>query len=412
MASVVRKTVFLSLLISTLLVASCAFSTGDFDRQLRSIVEPYSFSLLKWEITTLADELKQVFMPGEKVSGDEAQIVGEYFSLVGQIQVLELEIDVARPADGAYLASLQRQLEGLQQRRAALEDTAEEILEKQIEEVLIEEGIVNPLDKYLTLKFVFPPVNFEFEKPPHLLVISPRDRIELVRRILLIQNLSLDAKENIESQTDELGVSSLVIELGGFAAMYPTTIADNADMRYTMCTVVEEWLHQYLAFRPLGFLYLLDASGIRESPEIATISETLAGIVSKELGSKVYERYYGESYPEDSANETKGSEFDFSQEMTETRRMVEEYLAQGRIGEAEEFMEQKREYFATKGYYIRKLNQAYFAFHEIYAYDPASASPIDADLKALRGESPSLKEFLDKVAGMTSYEDLEKAIGH
>lgn len=400
----------LSLLIGILLVASCAFSTGDFDRQLHSIVEPYDFSLLKWELRTLANELRLVFLPNEKVSGDEAQIVSEYFSLAGQIQALESESDLARSANGEDLALLQGQLERLQQRRAALEDTAEGILEKQITEVLIKEGILNPLDSYLQLKFVFPPVNFEFEPPPHLLVISPRDRLELAHRVVLSQDLSLDAKEKIESETDALGMSSLVVELGGFAATYPTTIVEDADLRYTIDAVVEEWLHQYLAFRPLGFLYLLDASGIRESAEIATMNESLAGIVSQELGSKVYQRYYSELYAGESGGETEGSEFDFDQEMRETRRMVDEYLAQGRIEEAEEFMEQQREYFATKGYYIRKLNQAYFAFHQIYAYDPASVSPIDADLKALRAQSPSLKEFLDKVAGMTSYQDLEKAI--
>ena len=414
MNSLLRKTVSMSLLISVLLVASCTFSTGDFDRQLRSIVQPHAFSLSWWEFRTLANELKRVFIPDKEASGDDTQIVREYFSLVGQIQALESKIGLARSASNGDFVSLQKQLEILQQRRTLLEDAAEGILEKQIKEMLIEKGILHPMDRYIHLRFVFPPVNFEFEQPPHLLVISPRDRIELVKRIALSQHLTTDTKERIESETDALNMSSLVIELGGFAAVYPTMIIDNIDLHHTIDTVVEEWLHQYLAFRPLGFLYLLDASGIRESPEIATMNESLASIVSKEIGSKVFQRYYyesGESYGEDTGSETKDSEFDFNREMAETRRVVEEYLAQGRIEEAEAFMEQRREYFASKGYYIRKLNQAYFAFHQIYAYSPASVSPIDTDLEVLRTRSPSLKEFLDKVAGMTSYRDLEKALG-
>jgi len=102
--------------------------------------------------------------------------------------------------------------------------------------------------------------------------------------------------------------------------------------------------------------------------------------------------------------------FDFDEEMRQTRRAVDEFLSLGEIEEAEEFMEEERQRFVAEGYYIRKLNQAYFAFHNIYAYKPASVSPIDEDLRELRAQSDSLKEFLDEVTGMTSYEDLRRAV--
>lgn len=73
-------------------------------------------------------------------------------------------------------------------------------------------------------------------------------------------------------------------------------------------------------------------------------------------------------------------------------------------------MEQKRQYLASKGYYIRKLNQAYFAFHGAYADSPTSISPIGLELKELREQSSSLKEFLDKVAVMTSRQDLIESL--
>lgn len=405
-ASPLRNAVFLSLLVVIILVVGCASDKGDFDRRLHSIVEPHGFNLLGWELEALADELKSVFVPGEKTGGDEAQLVREYFSLIEQIQALKSDIGFERSSDGEDSASLQGQLESLRERRDALEDTVEGIVEKQIRDVLIEERILNPLDNYFHLGFVFPPVNFEFVQPPHLLVISPRDRIDLSQRVLLSQDLTPEEKERIESETDELGVSSLVVEISGFAATYPATIVDSADLRSTIDRAVEEWLHQYLAFRPMGFLYLLDATGIRESQDIATRNETLAGIVSRELGSRVYQRYYSELYKRDSGDkpemETGSSEFDFDQEMRETRRTVDEYLTQGMIEEAEEFMERQRERFAVSGYHIRKLNQAYFAFHGIYADDPASVSPIYEELRVLRSQSPSLKEFLDDVAWMTT----------
>jgi len=73
-------------------------------------------------------------------------------------------------------------------------------------------------------------------------------------------------------------------------------------------------------------------------------------------------------------------------------------------------MEERRKMFVDNGYYIRKLNQAYFAFHGTYAYDPASVSPIYNDLKQLRAKSPTLRSFIETVAAMTNYADLRKAL--
>ncbi|MDP6043360.1 MAG: hypothetical protein QGI57_02865, partial [Dehalococcoidales bacterium] len=68
--------------------------------------------------------------------------------------------------------------------------------------------------------------------------------------------------------------------------------------------------------------------------------------------------------------------------------------------------EQKRQYLATKRYHIRKLNQAYFAFHGAYADSPTSISPIGIELKKLRDQSASLKDFLETAATMTNRQDL------
>ncbi|GAH79323.1 unnamed protein product, partial [marine sediment metagenome] len=102
--------------------------------------------------------------------------------------------------------------------------------------------------------------------------------------------------------------------------------------------------------------------------------------------------------------------FDFNREMREIRKTVDKYLAQGEIEQAEEFMEQKRQYLASMGRYIRKLNQAYFAWHGTYADRPTSISPIGVELKKLRSQSASLKDFLNTVAVMTSRQDLSDSI--
>ena len=66
-------------------------------------------------------------------------------------------------------------------------------------------------------------------------------------------------------------------------------------------------------------------------------------------------------------------------------------------------MEQRRQFLADHGHFIRKLNQAYFAFHGTYADSPASISPIFEQLNTLRAASPSLGDFVREVASISSY---------
>ena len=371
-------------------------------------MKPYRFSIARWESTAIPGEVNRlVFGKREKV--DKAQVVTGYFSLVEQIKSLESKIAAINAGNKqGDLASLEAELNSLQEQRAALADKVERIIARQIKEVLAEEGIFNPMVKYIKLKVSFPPLDFNLEPPPHLLVISPKDRIESIREILLQPNLSLEEMESIEERVDKLGVSSLVVELGGLGATYPTFVADNASLQFTINTATEEWLHQYLVFKPLGLLYLLDVTGISRNYEIATINETVASMVSKEIGTIVSQKYYSGS--KNSAQQEQKPEFDFNREMREIRRTVDTYLARGEITQAEEFMEQKRQYLVSMGYPIRKLNQAYFAFYGTYADSPTSISPIGAELKKLREQSASLKDFLDTVAAMTSRPELSQSI--
>ncbi len=388
---------------------SCA-PTRDFNSYLSSIVKPYRFSIMKWEFRTIPREVNQwIFGRYEKID-DEVHTVTEYFSSIERIKTLKSEIDAIN-ADNREgdLASLEAELNRLHERKMALEGTAERIIEKQVRENLSQQGIFNPIDKYIRLKVGFPPVNFNLEKPPHLLVISPRDRIESIRQITLQPSISLKEIEDIEAKVDKLGVSSVVVEIGG-CATYPSFVTNEASLRFTIDTVTEEWLHQYLVFKPLGFSYLLNLTGVRRNYEIATINETLASMVSKEIGSIICEKYYSRHENGANQNQVVESGFDFNREMRDIRRAVDEYLARGEVKQAEEFMEQKRQYLASMGYYIRKLNQAYFAFYGTYADSPTSISPIGLELKKLRSQSASLKDFLNTVAAMTSRQKLIDSI--
>ena len=160
--------------------------------------------------------------------------------------------------------------------------------------------------------------------------------------------------------------------------------------------------------QPLGFLYVIDSIGLRSDYDIITINETVAGIVSKEIGGKVYRKYYAAD--DEAILPPDEGESEFKKLMREIRVRVDEYLVNGQVTEAEEYMKEMRDFLESKGYYIRKLNQAYFAFHGTYADDPQTASQIGKDLQDLRYQCASLREFLNKVTVMTDYEDLREAM--
>ena len=396
-------------------MTSCGVNP-DFDASLRSIVQPYRFSILRWQLSHLLPAPQTSPPSGAQASTalSEVDQVLHYFGLVEDIRALERRVETLGAGDatgevGAAAAVLEaRRLE-----KAALTERVRQILARQVRETLAHEGIFTPLDRFLTVRVTFPPINFKLQPPPHTLIVSPRDRIESIREIMLVQDLSLEAKGQLEAAVDALGVSSLVLELGGFGATYPTFVADDSSLAYTLKTVTEEWLHQYLAFTPLGFLYVLDLTGIRPDYELATINETVAGIVSQEIGDKVLATYYDtaewEGEPPELTEPQPG--FSFNAEMRRIRLAVDELLAAGKIEEAEDFMEERRQYLASQGYYIRKLNQAYFAFYGTYAYEPTSVSPIGGEVRSLRAQARSVRELLNAAAWMTSRADLLRLLG-
>ena len=70
-----------------------------------------------------------------------------------------------------------------------------------------------------------------------------------------------------------------------------------------------------------------------------------------------------------------------------------------------------RQFLAANGRLIRKINQAFFAFHGSYASSPASVSPINEQLKVLRRRSDSLEDFLKLVASFGSIQEFLDYLG-
>ncbi|MDP3879847.1 MAG: hypothetical protein Q8Q07_06045 [Dehalococcoidales bacterium] len=399
--------IFVGLIVVFLLAGGCA-PGRDFDTRLDSIVKPDVFSLAQWQSMALIRELSQNTPESPENTGREIEMITEYFSATGRIKALKAAIDATSTGNAEHDASsLEVELNALQARKEALKDGVERIIERQIAEAMAGQGIFNPVT---AAEFTFPPVNFKLEELPYLLVISPRERIESIREITLKPGLTLEEIENIEARADELEISSLVMGIGGLGVTYPTLVTSDAGLRFTLEAVAEEWLHQYLAFKPLGFLYLLDLTGLSPNYEIAIMNETTAGMVSKEIGAIVYQKYYSE-YEQDAGRKPVAEiNSDFNLEMREIRKTVDDYLSRGEVEQAEDFMEQKRQYLSSLGYHIRKLNQAYFAFHGAYGDSPTSISPIGLELRQLRSQSASLKDFLNTAAALTSRQKLKDSL--
>jgi hypothetical protein len=131
----------------------------------------------------------------------------------------------------------------------------------------------------------------------------------------------------------------------------------------------------------------------------------------------VIERYYPEFIPDPEEPAASPSEsdpdlpppFDFRAEMAETRNRVDDLLAQGEVEQTEEYMEERRQFFWENGYRIRKLNQAFFAFYGAYADVPGEQGddPIGPAILAIRVSSHDIRDFMDRIASLTSLQALQ-----
>jgi hypothetical protein len=267
---------------------------------------------------------------------------------------------------------------------------------------------------------VLPPVLYHSTPLPLILIISPREVIRLDESVALNGNLSIEEQVALEKNVEAaIDVSSLVENIGGLG-LYPTMVVESNNLDWLSEVVSHEWVHNYLTLRPLGINY-------ESSPEMRVINETVASIAGKEIGRAVLERFYPElapppltptppppsGTPPPPAPEEPPA-FDFRKEMQITRLNADRLLAEGKIDEAERYMEARREIFWENGYHwLRRLNQAYFAFHGAYADEPGGAvgvteDPVGAAVRALRSQSASLVDFLNRVSWVTSFEQLKQ----
>lgn len=387
------------------------------DFQALGLARNHLFDFVEWEVGALLDKAANDTIDPQSymTEAERVRYVSDYLKLVDDIARLEQQVEaiyidpsVDNPeAASADLRAGRDALRIEQQQRQAL---AEAIVQAQVSGMLDEYGLGVGGE-------ILPPVAIRFTRLPTILIVSPRSRIERVGSYALEHGLTVDQMEALEDSIDQdLDVSSVIEPLGGLA-VYPAMLIETGYTPHVFEITAHEWAHHYLAFHPLGFNY-----GI--TPEMFTMNETTASIIGKDVGWAVLNRYYPEyagappdwtPQPPQEAMEPAPQEppaFSFRAEMRQTRVRVDELLAAGKIDEAERYMEERRVFFVEHGYQMRKLNQAYFAFHGSYADEPGAtgSDPVGPALRELRYYSPSLLDFVLQVRGMTSFDQLQAAL--
>lgn len=385
------------------------------DFVVRQAIHGASFRLAAWEAQAIGQKLRDAMQqPGAELTEQEQHDLAlAYFAAIGRIDELTGEIErvYADPAnvDPAKIAAGQQaELDALRTEQARRRPAVERILEQQVGAVLAEAGLT-------TADHVWPPVRFQFTESPNYLIISSRTHIAVERGVYLDPTMPLDEIERIEARVQaDLDVSALIEGTEGFSS-YPTMVLAYANLEWVVDTIAHEWSHTYLMFRPLGWNYY--ASG-----PMRTINETVASIVGEEIGRRTIERFYPERAgpapwprplsmrPSWLGQTAEPSEFDFGTFMRNTRLEVDRLLAAGKISDAEAFMEAQRRILVDRGYVIRKLNQAYFAFHGSYAVGSAATDPIGGKLRLLRQRTESLAGFIAIVARFDQPEDLDEVL--
>ena len=418
---VLRILDFLALIVAVLIAATADTpQLTDTSDRVRSFTRQIEFDYPNWMWNAAWTKFEQgaVGLPYLFDRGTNKEIVVEYLRTTQNLiqaeqQIEKIFADLAVKDKEAASEYVRTQRDRLIARQNLLAPLAEATLQSQISNAVAALGLT-------TAGQPLPPVLYHISSTPLALIVSPRNVIEQSANISVLPTLTLDNQIKLEDVVAKsLNVSTLVVPIGG-VGVYPTMVMETTDLSWTLDTIAHEWTHNYLNLRPLGINY-------STTPELRTMNETTASIAGNEVGTYVLQNYYPELIKTSSAQNLTSfnaanrsasrlddpAPFDFRAEMHETRVTVDKLLADGKIDEAESYMEKRRQLFWDNGYLLRKLNQAYFAFHGAYADVPGGAAgedPVGPAVRALRAKSDSLADFINKIAWMTSFQQLQQAI--
>ncbi|MDC0035353.1 hypothetical protein OAJ44_03210 [Chloroflexi bacterium] len=363
---------------------------------------PHSFSIVQWEIRHLPlkwSHLLWEMYPGNKPTDVERNaIVHDYLSTTLRLQKEQDNLEKSTTVNPLIDASSKTQnrlktkeIDRLSRKRELLRGRAEEAIESAISSAAHNNGLGLPFG------ILIPPTDFRLGDTPHLLITSKRDKIEMTGTRLLDPDLEWAERAEIEIRAESYeNTSALVDDLAGLGT-YPAIVTDKDNLRQLMRTAAHEWLHNYWILKPLG-------RNMWNSQNMQILNETAADLVGNELGDEAF-LILGNT-TEDSHNyyTSNSSNTHLFRILRETRINVEKMLENGKVEEAEKYMDKQLWNLKLGGYNIRKLNQAYFAFRGNYAEGPASISPIGAELRELRDYYSNLGNFIKSVSQIGDFE--------
>ena len=396
--------------LAALLLIAASVGRGDSISQLHRTSAPYEQDIVRWEITHFPDKWLHLTVGifGGPDAEERLERAREFFRVGEGMHTKRREIEraLAEGATDEEVAALETERTRLARRRAELSPLVEETLEGAISQAADDLGVIARFGPVR-----WPPVDFAFQAGGHVLVRSPRDAIVRLDDRLLTSGISLPEQDELEQKVESLddNISAIVARIGGVAT-YPAQVTPDTSLRGVLSVAGHEWVHHWLIFHPLGRAWL--AGG-----ELTSVNETVANIASEELSDRALELLTGEVVTRDPWRPPRVGEprptpepgvFDFRYEMRQTRARLEELLEGGNVAEAEAYLEERRLQFVERGYSIRKLNTAWFAFHGTYADGASSISPIEPQLRTIRADSADLAEFLNRVAVIDEDGELER----
>ncbi len=345
-----------------------AQSSPDLDDLLGDATETHRFSLIKYELTHLPNRwLTNVANWMDEPELDEEAVLQRWFEQgdAGDLKAAEL------------------------------------LLERRLSQAVSDLNLDTPLPLFGEVRLVWPPIDVDLSDRLHVLAVSPRDEVRMVRSVLLTSEVQREDYERIEEEVEAGGHWSAWVGRVGGVALYPASVVSSRDYLSTLQIMAHEWTHHYLGFYPLGLAY-------GRGSDMRTINETVADIVGDQLGQFAAELpgFETETGMEpDAQRETIRANTDPI--LRQLRLDVDELLATGRTDEAERLMNEVRLQLIDLDRPFRRINQAFLAFRGGYGASPASASPWGDRLLDFRADKDSLAEFLAEVREIGSPDEAD-----
>ena len=292
--AVERLFFWISALPTLFVLAAClqrdSFLPTTIPERARMLASDREFEFIGWTVDALWWKTAQFTLGEERYLSPAAwhsQVI-RYNALIDSIHRNEDELkrifaDPAVADPMAATAELRTRIAEARSQQSQRQARIESILEQEVASEIRRQGFSFGGE-------VFPPVLFHFTPLPKMLILSPRDTIRQEATVQLVPDFTLEEEIALERKEEaRLGVSALVVPLGGLGT-FPTMIMENTWTNWVLEAISHEWVHNYLAFTPLGLNY--ETSG-----EMRTINETAASIAGKRLGAGILARFYRNCSP-------------------------------------------------------------------------------------------------------------------